>query len=126
MERRIRRIRLMEELLIHLGFENNSRADFMDATLPYADTTSILKKLRLMGRIVLMTKQLDMALSSDSITQWYTRDFLKQLELRQSLSMFHIREAIRISSGKKMRLKAAGNVTLKNTENTILDKKGEL
>jgi hypothetical protein len=40
--------------------------------------------------------------------------------------MFNIQEPTPISSGKKMRLKAAGNVMLMNTENTILDRKGEL
>lgn len=81
MERRIRRIRLVESLLTHLGFESTSRADFLDASLAYADADSIMEKLRLMGRISLMTKQLDMALSNDAITRWYTKDFLRTLGL---------------------------------------------
>ncbi len=79
--RRIRRIRLVESLLTHLGFESTSHADFLDASLAYADAASIVEKLRLMGRISLMTKQLDMALSNDAITRWYTKDYLKQLGL---------------------------------------------
>ena len=30
---------------------------------------------------MIMTKQLDMALRSDAITDWYTKDFMRQLGL---------------------------------------------
>ena len=34
-----------------------------------------------MGRITMLTKQLDMALSNDIIAQWYAKDFVKRLQL---------------------------------------------
>jgi hypothetical protein len=33
----------------------------------------------MLGRITMMTKQLDMALSNDAIAKWYTQDFAKKL-----------------------------------------------
>ena len=42
----------------------------------------ILEKLRLLGRVTMLTKQLDMALSNDAITDWYMEDFAKKLGLR--------------------------------------------
>jgi len=33
----------------------------------------------LLGRLSMLTKQLDMALSNDSIAEWYTRDIMKKL-----------------------------------------------
>lgn len=80
-ERRVRRIRLVTALLSDLGFDNASQGDFLDAALAYAERDAVLEKLRVIGRIVLLTKQLDMALSSDAITDWYTEDFRKKLGL---------------------------------------------
>ncbi len=81
LDRRIRRIRLICDLLRRMGFENASRGDFLDASLAYQDAETMLRNLRLVGRINILTKQLDMALSSDSVTQWYTDDFAKKLGL---------------------------------------------
>ena len=81
LERRVRRIRLVASLLSHIGFDNASQADFLDATFTYADCETMREKLRLLGRITLMTKQLDMALSNDTITAWYTKDYLAKLGL---------------------------------------------
>jgi pyruvate,water dikinase len=82
-ERRVRRIRLIASLLSDLGFDNASQRDFLDAAVVYAERASILEKLRVLGRIVLLTKQLDMALSSDAITEWYTEDFRKKLAIKK-------------------------------------------
>jgi pyruvate,water dikinase len=81
LERRVRRIRLVATLLSRLGFENQTEADFLDALYSHADCETVQDKLRLLGRITMLTKQLDMALSSDAITEWYTKDFLSKLGL---------------------------------------------
>jgi len=80
-ERRIRRVQLLTEILSRLGFENNNKGDFLYATLAYEPAGAIQAKLKLLGRVIMMTKQLDMALSSDAITQWYAEEFLKKLGL---------------------------------------------
>ncbi len=78
-ERRIRRIRLLTEILAKAGFENYSKGDFLDSRLSYQDSESTKNALFLLGRLTVLTKQLDMALSNDAIAKWYTNDFLKKL-----------------------------------------------
>ena len=81
LERRSRRIRLFIELLSSMGFENAGKGDFIDAKLAYQNPQAILDNLFILGRITMVTKQLDMALSNDSITNWYIKDFKKKLGL---------------------------------------------
>jgi len=81
LDRRVRRVRLIMSLLSRLGFEHSGEGDFLDSSVAYLDSGGILKALHVLGRITMMTKQLDMALSNDLIAQWYTQDFLKKLSL---------------------------------------------
>jgi pyruvate,water dikinase len=78
-ERRIRRIKLLTDILSKAGFENYSKGDFLDSRLSYQDAESTKDALFLLGRLTVLTKQLDMALSNDAIAKWYTNDFLKKL-----------------------------------------------
>ncbi|UCE66478.1 MAG: hypothetical protein JSU85_00255 [Candidatus Zixiibacteriota bacterium] len=80
-ERRIRRIRLLTDILAKAGFENYSKGDFLDSRLSYQDAESTKEALFLLGRLTVLTKQLDMALSNDAIAKWYTNDFLKKLDM---------------------------------------------
>jgi pyruvate,water dikinase len=80
-DRRIRRIGLVMDLLSRMGFEHASRGDFLDSSLSYADEVAIAEKLRLLGRLTMLTKQLDMALANDKVTQWYAGDFARKLGL---------------------------------------------
>ena len=80
----MRRIRLICDLLRRMGFETASQADFMDATLAYQDAGTLVHRLGLLGRLNIMTKQLDMALSNDAVTQWYTDDFARRMGLGEA------------------------------------------
>ena len=80
-DRRGRRIRLVMDLLSKMGFEHVSRGDFLDTSYTYADEAATAERLRLLGRLTMLTKQLDMALSNDSIAEWYTEDFALKLGL---------------------------------------------
>jgi pyruvate,water dikinase len=82
MDRRLRRLRLITRILEAMGFENLSKGDFLDSRIAYLSSREVLEKLRLVGRLTMMTKQLDMALSNDSITDWYVADFMRRLGLR--------------------------------------------
>jgi pyruvate,water dikinase len=84
LDRRIRRIKLLTEILTRLGFMPLRKSDFLHSTISYQNKEAIARKLRLMGRLVMMTKQLDMALSNDAVARWYTNDFLKRLGLDKS------------------------------------------
>jgi pyruvate,water dikinase len=81
MDRRLRRLRLLTRILEAMGYENSSKGDFLDSRIAYLKCPDVLNKLKLLGRLVIMTKQLDMALSNDSIADWYTGDFIKKLGL---------------------------------------------
>jgi hypothetical protein len=82
-DRRSRRVGLMLDLLSRLGFEHTSRGDFFDSIISNVDEASIADKLRLLGRITMLTKQLDMALANDEITRWYREDLARKLGLEQ-------------------------------------------
>jgi pyruvate,water dikinase len=81
LDRRMRRLRLITTILSTLGFENLSEGDSLDSRVAYLDQEAVLERLRILGRLMIMTKQLDMALASDSIADWYTKDFMKKLGL---------------------------------------------
>ncbi|MFC1729964.1 PEP/pyruvate-binding domain-containing protein [candidate division KSB1 bacterium] len=78
-DRRIRRIKLISDLLSMMGFENFSKGDFLDAGIAGQRSDVAQKKLYYLGRISMMTKQLDMALYNDEITQMITEDFILKL-----------------------------------------------
>jgi pyruvate, water dikinase len=78
-DRRSRRIKLITTILSKIGFVNLSKNDYLDTMINYIPQEEIIKKLRILGRLSMLTKQLDMALSNDQIAEWYTRDFIKKL-----------------------------------------------
>jgi pyruvate,water dikinase len=81
LERRIRRIWLICELLRRLGFENASQGDFLDTVVAYQGPDAMLARLHMLGRITILTKQLDLTLSSDARARWYLDEFVKKLGL---------------------------------------------
>ena len=84
LDRRMRRLRLITQILSTLGFRNLSEGDSLDSRVTYLPQDAVLERLRLLGRLMIMTKQLDMALRNDAITEWYTKDFMRKLGLASS------------------------------------------
>ncbi|MCD6249592.1 MAG: hypothetical protein J7J98_04585 [candidate division Zixibacteria bacterium] len=78
-ERRERRIKLIKNVLSRLGFEHQAKGDFLDTHLMYSDKRQICEGLSKLGRLIMLTKQLDMALTTDKVTDWYTRDIRSKL-----------------------------------------------
>lgn len=78
-ERRERRIQLIKNVLSRLSFEHQAKGDFLDTHLMYGDKRQICEGLFKLGRLIMLTKQLDMALTTDKVTDWYTRDILSNL-----------------------------------------------
>ncbi len=81
LDRRIRRIKLLTDILSRLGFVQQHKGDYLNTIFTYQEKSVICEKLRLLGRLLMMTKQLDMALSNDAVAQWYTEDIVKRLGL---------------------------------------------
>jgi pyruvate,water dikinase len=80
-DRRARRVSLMTTILREMEFECRTKGDFLEATVSYKDAEAMVSKLTRLGRLTIMTKQLDMALSTDQVASWYLNDFLKRLDL---------------------------------------------
>jgi pyruvate,water dikinase len=80
-DRRLRRVKLITDILDRVGFENSSKGDFLDSKISYLDEQAVLAQLHLLGRLTILTKQLDMALASDEVAQWYTQDIMRKLGL---------------------------------------------
>jgi len=78
-ERRERRIKLIKDVLSRLGFDHQAKGDFLDTRLMYGDQRQISDGLFKLGRLIMLTKQLDMALTTDKVTDWYTRDIRANL-----------------------------------------------
>ncbi len=83
LDRRTRRVQLITDIMRAMGFHCQRKADYLGAYMSYKDRQTIADRLHKLGRLTLMTKQLDMALSSDGVTDWYTREFMKKLGLDQ-------------------------------------------
>jgi len=83
LDRRVRRVRLIADILDKARFESLAKADFLDAMITHLDADRVADKLHMLGRLGIMTKQLDMALSNDGLAQWYTEDFIARLGLDQ-------------------------------------------
>jgi len=80
-DRRLRRIRLLEELLERMGFEHSVKSDFINSSISNMSKENAEEILLQLGRLTMMTKQLDMALSNDRVAHWYTEDFAKRIGL---------------------------------------------
>jgi pyruvate,water dikinase len=83
LDRRVRRVNLICEVLTRMGFRHDGQGDFLDSTVAYLEQGSVRRILRLLGRLSMLTKQLDMALSNDAVARWYTDDILEKLELKR-------------------------------------------
>ncbi|MFC2171308.1 PEP/pyruvate-binding domain-containing protein [Acidobacteriota bacterium] len=86
LDRRVRRVRLYSRVLEAAGFDILSTGDYLDAVTSYNTAEVDMQKLRLLGKLTMMAKQLDMALYSDNIADWYTTDFMKKLGLESPTS----------------------------------------
>ena len=81
LDRRVHRVQLIKTILTKMGFTNQNHGDFLDSKIAYQDSESLQAKLRMLGRLTMKTKQLDMALTNESITKWYADDILQSLGL---------------------------------------------
>jgi pyruvate,water dikinase len=82
-DRRKRRVKLIIGVLKDMGFENQSKGDFLDARVAYNGKDDTLLKLARLGALSIHTKQLDMALSSDELADWYEEEIKRKLDTLQ-------------------------------------------
>ncbi|KAF0180787.1 MAG: pyruvate water dikinase [Nitrospirae bacterium] len=77
-DRRLRRVRLIAEILKHMDFNVKTTDDVVEATLMKYKKETIQEKLEIMGKFTVFTKQLDMVMYNDAITNGYIAQFIKQ------------------------------------------------
>jgi pyruvate,water dikinase len=78
MDRRLRRVRLIKEILRRLDFKVKVAKDIIDANITKYEKPAIEKRLKVLGKLTAYTKQLDMALYNDATTDMYIEDFVKE------------------------------------------------
>ncbi len=77
-DRRLRRVRLISEILKYMDFNVKVVEDVVDASLMKYRKDTIQEKLEIMGKFTVFTKQLDMVMYNDAITDGYIKQFIKQ------------------------------------------------
>jgi pyruvate,water dikinase len=76
-DRRLRRVKLITEILKRLDFRIKVHEDVIDANITKYKKHSIEEKLEILGKLTVYTKQLDMVMYNDAITDWYIEEFVK-------------------------------------------------
>ncbi|KJU83272.1 pyruvate, water dikinase [Candidatus Magnetobacterium bavaricum] len=77
-DRKLRRVRLISEILRHMHFDMvRVRDDVIDAAVLKYKKSSIEKRLTMLGKLTVYTKQLDMVMYNDAITDSYIEDFVE-------------------------------------------------
>ncbi len=77
LSRRQRRLLIFEKILTKLGFCVNLSEDVIEARLTKYEDNHILKILEILGKLTVYTKQLDIALYDDIVTQKYIDEFVQ-------------------------------------------------
>jgi len=77
LDRRLRRVRLISEILKKMGFRVTIKEDVIDAAITKYKTPSIEEKLEIIGKLTAYTKQLDMVMFNDAVTDMYIEQFIK-------------------------------------------------
>lgn len=78
LERRLRRLQLIGEILARLGFTVSVQGDLLDARLAGDPEPRLLHKLEILGRLEVYTKQMDMVMSDHTMVSGHVTDFLEK------------------------------------------------
>ncbi len=78
LERRLRRVRLIREILGKLGFTIHVEGDAVNAVLAKYKQSTIKETLCILGKLAAYTKQLDAVLYNDAVTDMYIDQFVNE------------------------------------------------
>ena len=76
-DRRLRRVRLISEILRKMDFKVKVTKDVMDAMVTKYRQNEIEERLEIMGKLTAYTKQLDMVMFNDPVADMFIDDFVK-------------------------------------------------
>ena len=77
-ERRLRRVRLISEILKKLDFNVKVTEDVIDAIITKYKKSHLEEKLEILGRLTVYTKQMDAIMYDDASTELYMEEFIKE------------------------------------------------
>lgn len=77
-ERRLRRVRLITQVLKSLDFDVKVTEDVVDASVARYRQDMLERKLETLGKLTVYTKQLDMAMFNDAVADMYIEQFVKE------------------------------------------------
>ena len=77
-DRRLRRVRLISEILAKMDFRVQVADDVVRAVAAKYRRAELERTLEAMGKLTAYTKQLDMAMFNDSVTDWYRDEFVRE------------------------------------------------
>jgi pyruvate,water dikinase len=74
--RRIRRIAFLSRVLRHLDFRVECNDDALSARIDGYDLETLEERLEVLGRLMMVSKQLDMVMFSDTVAEHYAKEFI--------------------------------------------------
>jgi pyruvate,water dikinase len=79
-DRRVRRIQFVGKLVQRFDFRIEIKDDSLLARLEGHDQAYLKERLKVLGHIIIHTRQLDMVMMNDAMVNWYYEDMLKGIE----------------------------------------------
>lgn len=76
--RRARRVRFLAKVLEHVDFRVDLKQDSLTARVDGYDLPVLEEKLDILGRLMMVSKQLDMVMFSDAMVDHYYREFINE------------------------------------------------
>jgi len=76
--RRARRVRFLAKVLEHADFRVDLKQDSLTARADGYDLPVLEEKLDILGRLMMVSKQLDMVMFSDAMVDHYYREFINE------------------------------------------------
>jgi pyruvate,water dikinase len=76
-ERRLRRVKLISEVLGKMDFDVNIREDIVHAVITKDAKSSLEEKLEILGKLTVYTKQLDAVMYDDSSAELHLEEFVR-------------------------------------------------
>ncbi len=84
--RRLKRVRFVEELLCTHGFRTEVTKDALRARIEQHDAETMVQKLKILGYLSIHTRQLDMIMSNPGMVERYRGQILQQIDTLLAIS----------------------------------------
>jgi len=80
MNRRVRRVQFIGKLLERFDFRTEIKEDSIFARMEGHDRDYMMEHLKVLGHIIVHTRQLDMVMFNETMVDWYYKEMLKGIE----------------------------------------------